>query len=79
MSPPLMSAVAAIGAGTLVDEVARRADLDPWITVFVVGSVAAAAAGVVLLWLSDPARRLLEDARRKVRRGSRSAALAAPE
>jgi teichuronic acid exporter len=79
MSPPLMSAVAAIGAGTLVDEVARRVELDPWITVLVVGSVATAAAGVVLLWLSDPARRLLADARRKVRRGPRAAALVAPE
>lgn len=75
--PPLVSAAAAIIAGMLVDEVARRRELDPWLTVAVVGTVATLAAGVVLLMTSEPARSLVRDLRRRLRGGRPPAAVAA--
>jgi teichuronic acid exporter len=71
MTPPLIAAGVAMAAGTLVDELARRQDLDVWLTVVVVGVVATGAAAGALLVVSEPARTLVADARRRIRQGER--------
>jgi PST family polysaccharide transporter len=67
MAPPMAAAAAAMVVGTALDEVARRGDFNPWVTVILVGVAASGAAIAVLLAVSGPARRLVSDARRRVR------------